>query len=69
MGLREDYKDAFEHWVRQVNYLQAVIGSTSEDFVILDAQMRVQKAENAYRESRDRLTNHMVHSVKTSASA
>jgi hypothetical protein len=55
--LRKDYKGAFDEWALQVNRLQAIAGSPSQD--LKEAEDRTAAAEIAYRNSRDRLTDDM----------
>jgi len=62
--LREDYKGAFGAWAEQVNRLQVINSSPAGVGVIEEAEARVSEAEVAYRDSRDRLTNDMVHPAK-----
>jgi hypothetical protein len=66
--LRAEYKAAFEQWVSQVNRLRTISSSPLSDVLIQQEESRVTAAEDAYRDSRDRLTRAMT-ADKTSVSA
>lgn len=51
--LRADYKGAFDEWALQVNRRRQVIDTDGE--VAKEAEERVEVAQSAYRETRDRL--------------
>jgi len=56
--LRADYKGAFDEWALEVGRLQAA----SDGLCLQEAEARVSAAETAYRNSRDRLMDHMIPS-------
>jgi hypothetical protein len=65
--LRADYKEAFDEWALQITRLQTLSQSDPQGLVTKEAEHRVAAAENAYRDSRDRLTDDMVSDIELPA--
>ena len=58
--LRADYKGAFDEWALQVSRRHKVSETTPDSLIMKEAEERVEVAQIAYRETRNRLAEKMV---------